>query len=89
MVGVIVIIITLVFIFSAKFLSLNINKALVVDEKSAESKIVEIDLDSYYAVAKKAGIDLSANISPSSPNPLPSASASTTMKAPSTDTRVR
>ena len=57
--------IAFVFAYSAKFISLNVNKALFVDESSVDSEIVKIDLDDYYSVAKKAGVSAATNASSS------------------------
>ena len=64
-VAVFILIVVICFTFAAQFLSENLNKAFVVDEQSIDETLVKIDLENYYLVAKKAGINIVV------PNPEP------------------
>lgn len=46
------------FAITIKFLYRNINKALTPDEQSIESQLIKVDLDNFYFVSKKLGIEL-------------------------------
>ncbi len=72
-VGIVVALVAFVFVLSARFLAMNIDKSLVVDEQSATSGFVSIDLAGYAAVAKKIGIN------PNEPGAPPPASAPATV----------
>lgn len=53
-----IIIILMFFVITIKFLYRNINKALTPDERLTESQLIKVDLDNFYFVSKKLGIDL-------------------------------
>lgn len=57
--GTFIIIIVVVFISAAKFLSEAINRAFVLDARLAESHLIKLDLPNFYLVAKKLGIEIS------------------------------
>ena len=57
--GVFFIGVILIFIYSAKFLVSSIDKSLSLDIQYASSRIIKIDFEKFYKVAKKMGIEIS------------------------------
>ncbi len=57
--GVFFIVVILIFIYSAKFLVNSINRSLSLDVQYAESRIIKINLEKFYRIAKKMGIEIS------------------------------
>src|SRR3989338_1686960 len=78
------------FILTAQFLSKNINKGFMIDERSIEETLVTVDLENYYLVAKKAWINIELPnpelISPPHPATVASEPASSPPSAPPGDT---
>lgn len=53
-----IIIVLMFFVITIKFLYRNINKALTPNERLIESQLIKVDLDNFYFVSKKLGIEL-------------------------------
>lgn len=57
------------FVLVTRFLYRNINKALTPDKQSVEQQLIKVDLDSFYLVIKKLGINLDKEASELKPEP--------------------
>ncbi|GEM_PF-6198628 len=82
-------IVVVLFAYSARFLSAELNQALSVDEKSIDATLTRIDLAGYAVVGKKLGIVIQeAANAPPPPAPaetsVPGAASSTSPNATST-----
>lgn len=51
------------FVWITRFLYRSINKALTPNKQSVESQLIKVDLDGFYLVIKKLGINLDKEVS--------------------------
>ncbi len=74
-----IIITGIAFAFSAKFLSTNLNKIIILDAKSIELQLPAVHLNKFYIIAQKLGINVVTTEAPSTEITTPEI-ASTTEK---------
>jgi len=60
--GIVIILIAVILIYSAKFLAEAIDRVFITDSESWETRLMKLDMDNFYRVAKKLGISNQSSV---------------------------